>query len=181
MPRISVVGSSGSGKSTLARRLADRLELDFVELDAFQHLPGWQPRDPAEFGALVDAACPVDGQWVVDGNYSQVTMHGVVWRRADTVVVLDLPRRQVITHLTARSLRRWVTREELWNGNRESLRNLLRWDPERNVIRWSWVHHHRYAARYRAAADDRRWAHLDFVYLTSHAEADAWLARLVAT
>ena len=178
MQRISVVGSSGSGKSTLARRAADRLQMAFVELDAFQHLPDWQQRDPTEFAQLVDGACPAEGRWVADGNYSQATMHGVVWERAEMVVVLDLPRRVVMRHLMGRSVRRLVTREELWNGNRESLRNLLSWDPERNVIRWSWVHHHQYAARYRAAADDPCWAHLDFVHLTSRAEADAWIESL---
>ena len=45
--------------------------------------------------------------------------------RADTVVWLDLPRRVWLPRLVRRTLRRVVRREELWNGNRESLRGVL--------------------------------------------------------
>ena len=31
--------------------------------------------------------------WVVDGNYEAVVSDGPIWRRADTVVWLDVPKR----------------------------------------------------------------------------------------
>jgi hypothetical protein len=75
-----------------------------------------------------------------------------------------------------------VRREELWNGNREPLRNLWAWDPERSVIRWSWTQHGKYQERYRSAmvsaTTSPALAHLDFVRLGSHAEAERWLATL---
>ncbi|MDH3704692.1 MAG: adenylate kinase, partial [Acidimicrobiia bacterium] len=170
----------GSGKSTFGRRVAERLGCSCVELDALHHLADWQPRDPDEFAAAVADATPADGRWVVEGNYRQVTMEGVVWQRADTVVVYDLPRRVVMSQLVRRTVRRWVRREELWNGNRESLRNMVSRDPELNVVLWSWTHYDDYAERYQLAGTDPRWVHLEFVYLTSHAEADAWLDALIA-
>lgn len=38
MQRVSIVGNARSGKSRLARRIAERLNLAYVELDAIHHL-----------------------------------------------------------------------------------------------------------------------------------------------
>jgi adenylate kinase family enzyme len=130
--RVSVVGISGSGKSTLTRRLAERLGCPRLELDAVHHLPGWEPIGMDSFRAEVGEV--VTGpRWVVDGNYRAV-VPDLVWARADTVVWLDLPRRTVLRRVTWRSLRRVVRREELWNGNRETLATVLSWDPKRSVV-----------------------------------------------
>jgi hypothetical protein len=42
---------------------------------------------------------------------------------ADTIVWLDLPLRVWLPRLLRRTLGRVIRREELWNGNRETLRN----------------------------------------------------------
>lgn len=174
--RISVVGNSGSGKTTLALALAEQLGLVHVELDALFHGPGWTEPVPEVFCRRVAAALDAaTGGWVACGNYS-VVREPVVWLRADTVVVLDLPRALVMRRVVGRTLRRAVRREELWNGNREPLRNLCAWDPERNIIRWSWVRHEVYRRRYRQAALDPAHAHIDFVFLRSPADVDRFLA-----
>jgi len=67
--------------------------------------------------------------WVVDGNYEAVVSDGPIWRRADTVVWLDVPKRVAMWQVTTRTLRRAVTREELWHGNREEWSNILSWQP----------------------------------------------------
>ncbi len=90
---------------------------------------------------------------------------------ADTVVWLDLPRPTVMRQIAVRSLRRVVTREELWNGNRETWRNLLTWDPNESVMRWAWTHFDTVRQRYEAAMDDPRWAAVDFIRLRSRREA----------
>ena len=51
------------------------------------------------------------------------------------MVWLDLPGRTVRARVARRAAARVLTRRELWNGNRESWRNLLRRDPARGV-RW---------------------------------------------
>ena len=172
-----MVGNSGSGKSTLAARIAERIGAPYVEIDALHHLPGWVERDPAELRAELDGITAGD-RWVVDGNYRRVVVEGPVWERADTVVWLALPRPVVMRQVVRRTLRRVLTRQELWNGNREPFRNFYRWSPEHNIIRWSWTNHAKYEARYSAARADDRFAHLRFVVLRSRAEADAWLAAL---
>lgn len=178
---VSVVGNSGSGKSTLARELALRLGVAHVELDALYHGPGWTEPDAEIFRQRVHEALEsaADG-WVCCGNYS-IALEPVIWPSADTVVVLDLPKRTVMRRVVGRTVRRVLSREELWNGNREPLRNLYAWDPHRNIIRWAWVRHDVYRDRYRRAAGDPTWEHLDFVVLTSPGEMDEFVATVTCT
>ncbi len=177
MQRVSVVGNSGSGKSTLARRIAAILEVPHHELDAVYHQPDWTPIDPADFSVRIEEITSSSG-WVVDGNYREMVVDGPVWQRADTVVWLDLPRRTVLRQVTWRTVSRGVRRQELWNGNRESLRNLLSWDPERSLVRWAWTQHEKYRRRYGDAMASPDHAHLRFVHLTNHDEAERWLASI---
>jgi adenylate kinase family enzyme len=175
--RISVVGSSGAGKSTLGRALAKRLEIPFVELDAFMHQPGWKPRPDDEFMEEVNRATAQPG-WVIDGNYRQFVIEGPVWQRADTVVWLDLPRRTVMRQVIARTVRRALTREVLWNGNREPLSNFFSRDPDLNIILWTWVKYHEFVQRYLDGMADPRWRDITFIRLRSHDEARRWLESL---
>lgn len=171
--RVAIVGSSGSGKSTLARSVSERTGLPHVELDAIQHLPGWK-QNPHFVDEVAEALeCP---DWVVDGNYSD-TEH-LTRGRADIIAVFDLPRWRVMSQVIRRTLRRAVTREVLWNGNREPLTNFYRWDPEVNVIRWSWTHYHPNRLRYIDSEESGRWDHAEVVWFRSHADADAWLETL---
>ena len=177
MRRVSVVGTSGAGKSTLARALAKRLAVPYVELDAFMHLPGWEPRPDSEFMDDVDRATAQAG-WVVDGNYRRFVIEGPVWKRADTVVWLDLPRRTVMRQVIVRTVRRAVTRETLWNGNREPLANFISLDPMKNIIVWAWVKHEEFARRYLDAMADPAWRGINFIRLRSRVEARQWLESI---
>ncbi|MGW3350540.1 hypothetical protein ACWDA3_45170 [Nonomuraea rubra] len=171
MRRVSVVGNTGSGKSTLAAGLAARLGVPWLELDSIFHMRDWTPRPEQEFRAEVDAFTS-GGGWVVDGNYSAV--RDLVWRRADTVVWFDLPRRTVMRQLAARTLRRMATGAELWNGNKESFRFLL--DRNESILHWAWTKHATYRDRYHRAAVDPVNAHLTFVRIASRADAESLLS-----
>ena len=111
--------------------------------------------------------------WVMDGNYSAV--RPLIWARADTVVWLDLPRRIVMGRLIGRTIRRLISRTELWNGNRESWQNLVRRDPQASIIAWAWHQHAVYQQRYAAAALDPAWVHLRFIRVASRREVRALL------
>ena len=93
---------------------------------------------------------------------------------------LDLPRRQALRQVTGRSLRRALTREELWNGNRERLRDHLSLDPMRSMPAYVWAFYDRKKAQLEAAEADPALADVEFVRLRSHAEAATWLASLQA-
>jgi adenylate kinase family enzyme len=177
--RVSVVGNTGSGKSTFARALAERLGVPHVELDAIRHQPDWEEMPDDRFLDAVERVTRGPG-WVVDGNYSRVVVAGPVWERADTVVWIDLPRRTVMRQLAGRTLRRVLTRQRLWNGNREPFSNLWSLDPERSVLAWSWTRHERYRERYLAAMASAECSHLRFVRLGSRSQVRAWLAAVPA-
>ena len=167
-----MVGISGSGKTTAGRRLADSLHVPFIELDSIFHQADWQELAREDFRAEVAAAVAAD-EWVIDGNYSWV--RDLVWQRADTVVWIDLPRAAVMRQVVTRTLRRALTRQELWNGNREPLSNLYRWDPMENIIRYAWVKYPDSVERYSAAMADPHYAALRFVRLRSRAAVAAFI------
>jgi len=162
----------------LAVALATALGAPHVELDAIYHQPGWVPLSEDDFCARV-AAATATGSWVVDGNYSVV--HEVVWERADTVVWFDLPYAIVLGRTIRRTIRRVITREELWNANKEPFSNLWSLNPEKSIIAWAATRHRVYHRRYAQAERDPRWGHLRFVRLRSQAEADAFLAGVTST
>lgn len=172
--RVSVVGNSGSGKTTLALAVANAIGAPHLELDGVFHQADWQPLESELFRARVAEFVGGDA-WVVDGNYSRV--QDLVWQRADTVLWLDLPRRRIMAQLARRTLQRMLTRTELWNGNTESVRNLLSLDPEVSILRWAWTQHDKYAERYREAQEDLANQHLNFVRISSRGAA----ARIVAS
>lgn len=174
MRRVSVVGTSGSGKSWVASRLSTKLGVPWLELDALRHQQNWEPLPDAEFVDRVASFVHQDG-WVVDGNYADLVTEAVVWPAADAVVWIDLPRHLVMRRLVRRTLIRWARREELWNGNRERLRDSLHWDPDKSVIRWAWTSHARNRERYASAMTDPRWRRLRFIRLTSPDEIRRYL------
>lgn len=118
MKKFIIVGLSGSGKSTLGRQIAEKLEIDFIELDSINHQKNWRPIGEDEFRARIDNIILGDG-WVIDGNYfSKLGLS--YWEKADAVIWLDRPLFVTLSRLIKRTLSRTITREELWNGNRES-------------------------------------------------------------
>ncbi|MBW8825914.1 MAG: adenylate kinase [Acidobacteria bacterium] len=138
------------------------------------HQPNWQALPDDEFRVRVDEATSAGG-WVVCGGYHQVR-ESVIWPRADTVVWLDPPKRTIMRRVIWRTFRRVITREELWNGNREGFKTLLPWRGEESMVWWAWTTFESRRTTYSRAMADPRWEHLGFVHLRSPAEARAWAA-----
>jgi adenylate kinase family enzyme len=128
--RVSVVGVSGSGKSTFGRRLAERIEAPYVELDALHHGAGWTEATADELRASV-APLVAGERWVIDGNY-RGKLGDLVVVRADTVVWLDLPVRVWLPRLAHRKNRRDL---ESWVAAHPNAR-LVRLRSSRDVERW---------------------------------------------
>ncbi len=134
--RIHIVGTSGSGKTWLGERLAEKIGAPFIDLDAIHHQADWVPLPEDQFVARVADFAATDA-WVTAGNYSRA--RPVLWPRVDAIVWLDLPRRVVFPAVLGRTIKRAITREELWNGNREIWTNMFRPLPADNVVLWSWT------------------------------------------
>jgi adenylate kinase family enzyme len=168
MRRVAVMGASGNGKSTLARTLAGRLGVPYVELDALHHGPNWAAPELEDFRRRVGEATDPEG-WVVDGNY-EWKLGDLVTSRADAIVWLDLPLHVILGRLWRRTYRRWRTQEELWNGNRESVRAAF-WGRE-SLFVWAVRSHFRH--RRQAPA---RLAGRNVVRLRSAADVERFLDR----
>ena len=130
--RIVVVATTGSGKTTVASQLSRLYQLLHVEMDALRHDPGWAEAPDDVFRERL-ARSLADERWVADGNYS--VARDVVWPRAQAAVWLDYPLRTIMRQLIWRTLRRCLTGEELWNGNRERFRTSF--FSRESVILWA--------------------------------------------
>jgi adenylate kinase family enzyme len=177
--RIIVIGSSNAGKSTLAKRLAERLGVPFIELDALHWEPGWVMADRAVFRERVRRAIEPQS-WVMAGNYTR-QQQDVSWPVADTIVWLDLGLPTLLRRVVVRSWRRWRSRELLWGTNRETFwEHFMLWDPERSLISYMIKTHRARRRQFEAFARDPRWSHLTFIRLRSVEAIDRWLATIPA-
>ncbi len=168
MRKVAVIGTaSASGKTTLGRELARRLDVQFVELDALVHGPGWVETPDDVLRAQLEPVLAAEG-WVIDGSY-RGKLGTLVLDQADVVVWLDLPIRVWLPRLVRRTLRRIRTREELWNGNRESLATAF-WGRD-SLILWSIRSHFRRHREWPPA-----FAGLNVVRLRTPAEVERFLA-----
>jgi adenylate kinase family enzyme len=198
--RIVVIGTTGSGKTMLAQAIAQRFAIPHVELDALYWGPDWTPYPDDAFRADVEQATRGDN-WVIDGNHSHI--RDIVWPRANTLIWLDYALPVIFWNLSKRTARRLVTRQELWQGNRETWRNQFLWriasrslrrvagredpqgeqglsiddeftDPDRSTGQTLNAHQRRRAI-YPQLFDLPEAAHLNIITLRSPREANRWL------
>ena len=65
---INIIGTTGSGKSTLARKLAQKRQLHYIQLDDLLWLDDWQESsNEALFSKLKTAMEDATAGWVLDG------------------------------------------------------------------------------------------------------------------
>jgi adenylate kinase family enzyme len=174
MRRVAMMGISGGGKTTLGKQLAGRLGVPFVELDAHQHGPDWHQSTPEELRASVTAALDAapDG-WVVDGNY-YTPLGGTVLDRADTLIHLDPSLALAFGRVLWRTTWRSARRQELWNGNRESFRNML--FSGYSMPLWVLTQHGNTRRRIPEIAAQH--PHLRVIRIATRREADAFLQSI---
>lgn len=172
--RIAVVGTTGTGKTTLAQCIAQALDIPHVELDAIHWLPNWTPAPLTVFRERTAQALSGD-RWVVDGNYGKV--RDIVWSRADTVVWLNYALPVIMGRLVWRTLRRVVTQEALWSGNRESLQTTL--FSRDSILLWALQTYRRRRREYPVLFAMPEYAHLTVVRLCSPRATAGWLSKLI--
>lgn len=171
--RISVIGTCGSGKTITASQITQRLGIPHVELDALYWEPNWTEAPPEVFRERVTQA--LSGEtWAVDGNYGKV--RDIVWGRANTIVWLDYALPVILWQLVRRTMRRSLTREELWSGNRETLSKAL--FSRESILLYALKTYRRRKKEYPALLSRPEYAHLALVRLRSPRETRQWLSTL---
>jgi hypothetical protein len=149
-----------------------------VELDALHWEPAWTAATPDAFRARAEEATR-EAAWVVAGNYREV--RDIVWPRACTIVWLDYAFPRVFWRLTARTLRRGVTREVLWNGNRENLwEHAMLWS-ERSLFNWLLKTYWRNRREYPFLFARPEHTHLEIARLRNPRETEAWLETFLGS
>jgi adenylate kinase family enzyme len=173
--RFVVIGTTGSGKSTMAERLAIKLGLDFIELDALNWGPNWTPAGDELLRARVEEATRSPG-WVVAGNYS--VTRPVTWARAQAIIWLDYSLWVIFWRLWRRTWRRVFFKEELWNGNREHLWTQLSLWSEESLFHWLFKTYWRRKREYPQLFAIPEHAHLYIIRFKNPKQAQGWLNKL---
>jgi adenylate kinase family enzyme len=173
--RFVVIGTTGSGKSTLAEQLADKLGLDFIELDALNWGPNWTPAGDELLRARAEEATRSPG-WVVAGNYGAT--RPVTWPRAEAVIWLDYSLWVIFWRLLRRTWQRVVYKEELWNGNREHVWTQLKLWSDDSLFRWLFKTYWRRKREYPLLFAMPEYLHLCIFHFKSPNQAQDWLTNL---
>ncbi|MEU5087722.1 adenylate kinase [Streptomyces sp. NPDC021356] len=172
MERVLVVGATGAGKSTLAHALGSRLGLPYHEMDAlYFNGPGWAVND-----RLVEDVARVTAgpRWIID-SLGHPEVRDLLWGRADTVIWLDYTRRVIMPRVLRRSVRRTVTREVVFGGNRETW---VGWLSREHPVWWSWSQHRTRRRDIALRLRDPRFASLETRRFGRPQDTAAWLASV---
>ncbi|MCC7117695.1 MAG: hypothetical protein IT310_04150 [Anaerolineales bacterium] len=171
--RIVVIGTTSSGKSTLAKQIADKFDLQFVELDALYWEENWTPAPMPVFFERVENMVEKE-RWALAGNYSSARQ--MVWERAQAIVWLDYPFQIVFWRLIKRIVRRSATKELLWGKNIEKgWVHLKLWSPD-SLIHWLFKTYWR--RKRETPLLLAQYPHLQVLHFTLPQEAEDWLSLL---
>jgi len=173
--RMTVIGATGSGKSTLAERLASKLGLDYIELDALHWEQNWTEASVEVFRSRVEKATQAQA-WAVAGNYHVV--RDLVWSRAEAVIWLDYAFPVVFWRLTVRIFRRAVTREVLWNDNVETFWPHLKLWSDESLFKWLFKTYWRRKREYPQLLAQPEHRHLKMLHFRAPRETEEWLVAL---
>ena len=170
--RINVVGTSGSGKSTFSKRIAEKLNIPYIQLDELFWKPNWTESSDEELFPKLEKALS-SNEWVLDGNYPRTI--AVKWKRVQMVVYLDLPFHIVLYRIIKRSLIRAFKNEELWAGNRETIwKQLFTRD---SIILWTLKTFHTNRERFEVNSKNPEYSSIKFVRLCSRKEAEDFVTH----
>lgn len=92
MLRVVVLGNGASGKSTFARALGAATGIPTTELDAVFWAADLEPTQPDRWVDIQEELTEGDS-WILDGDLGPYDTLEVRLRRADSVVLFDVPTR----------------------------------------------------------------------------------------
>lgn len=169
--KVFVVGTSGSGKSTFARALSQKIGVVDIELDQLFWKENWTESTPEEFRTKIQKALSENKGWVMHGNYNKV--RDLTWKNTEVLIWLDYPKAIVMYRVIKRSLKRIFTQEELWAGNRESIKKTF--FSKQSIILWSWQTYSTRKDQYLKFMQDPDFKHIKVIRFKTPKEAQKFL------
>lgn len=170
--RINIIGTAGSGKSFFSKRVAQKLNIPCVEIEALAWKSNWTEATNDELFSKLKTLLSSE-EWVLDGNYSK-TRH-IKWKRCQIVVYLDLSFHIIFYRLLRRTLIRIFTGKELWAGNKETFwRQFFTRD---SVIWWGLSNFFPKRRYYLIDSKNPEFAHIKFVRLRSRKEVEDFVTQ----
>ena len=115
-------------------------------------------------------------RWIIEGNYPAVRT--LIWERADTLVWLDYPFPIVFGRLLRRTIQRNVTQEDLWSGNRESVRRTLSRD---SILLWCLKTYAMRRRQYSECVTHPDFSHLRVLRFRHPRAVEEWLNQSIPT
>ena len=172
--RIIIIGITGSGKSTLAKQLVHLFNATHIELDGLFWRERWTGTPDDEFEqAIVEAIHNAGNRWVVDGNYSRTRK--LIWTGGDTLIWLDYPLHIIYWRLIRRTLYRVFSQQALWQGNRETFKNIFL--SRNSILLWAWTSYKKRHTIYTAIISNE-FPNLTLLHFTQPQQTEMWLKQL---
>ena len=104
LPRKVAVFGAG-GKSTLARAIALKMDLEFIEIDWINHMPGWQNRPPEEAARMLKGRIDSSPDGFITDHHSSF-LRELIYKNVESAIVLELPWRTIFWRRFKRSMKR---------------------------------------------------------------------------
>ena len=112
------------------------------------------------------------------GNYSRV--RDLIWERAELIIWLDYSFPLIFWRLLTRTIRRAVTQEELWNGNRETFWGHLKLWSQDSLFNWLFKTYWRRKREIPILLARPEYVHLKSIRFKHPRETEEWLETLKA-
>jgi adenylate kinase family enzyme len=170
--RINVVGTSGSGKSTFCKKLAKILHYPYIEMDKFFWEPKWKQASSEDFLLKLSKDLLQD-RWVLDGNYTDSIP--VKWKNVEMVIWLDYSFSLTLFRAFKRAIARVCSQKEIWEGTGNIESFYKTFCSKDSIILFTIKTHAYNRNRYLNYMKDARFAHIKFVQLKNHSEAEKFL------
>ncbi len=171
--KFAVVGSSCAGKTTFSKEIAQKSGLIHIELDTIHWLPNWGERPEDDFRRIVDELTSKDA-WVVDGGYTR--LHDLTLGRANVIVWLNYSFIRVFYRAFIRTVKRAVTKEEIFSGCRGSF--YVSFLTKDSILWWVMTTWKRKRIKYRKIFDAKTVGDIEYVELRTQKEANRYLCEL---
>jgi adenylate kinase family enzyme len=174
MKKINVIGTSGSGKTTFAKKLSEKLDYPYIEMDAIFWGKDWYWPGDEEFFENLKKHLNVN-KWVLDGNYNRTVP--IKWKEVDTIIWIDYSFHRTIFQALKRAITRIITKKELWagTGNKETFRKLF---SKESIILWTLQTYHKNKEQYSTFSQNTKFKDIEIVRFTSPAECKNYLRKV---